>query len=65
MKLMKEKEMTKHNLSWFINRISKKVKCNDHESPDGCEGILIESSIVVSNLFNHQRDRNIRFYDTS
>ncbi len=57
------KQMKKHTLSWFINRIGKKIKCNDHEAPDDCEGILIESGIVVQNLFNTQRDRNISFFE--
>lgn len=52
-----------HNKLWFKNRIGKKVYCTDHD--DGCsecEGIEIESEIVMNNLLLSQA-HGVRFHD--
>ena len=54
--------MKKHNRLWFKNRIGKKVYCTDHPAQNmKCDGILIDSEIVVDNLLKSQNERGIRF----
>lgn len=52
-----------HNLRWFVNRINKKIYCNDHENGfDDCQGIIIESKDGAFNVMQNQK-RGIKFQE--